>query len=431
MSEQDLDRQAKQIALFRYGVIVELLRMPAGSPQLRAALTECSEREHQIPGSHRTRVSVSTLREWMRSYRQGGFDALCPKRRADRGRSRRLSTNMIEALLATKRNAMHLSVDDVIARVRKEQPDDRVELPRSTVHRLLSREGLMRPADNTVTQDRRRFAYEHAGELWMSDVMYGPTVRDDSQRLRRTYLIAFIDDATRVVPYAAFAFSENLVNFQQVFKQALMRRGLPDRLYVDNGASYRSQQLALVCARLDIVLIHARPYTPAGKGKIERFFRTCRMRFLEQLPDTARTSIGELNSRFRAWLEGEYHRTPHRGLDGLTPLDKWAQAGSKVRLVDAATDLEQMFLFEAMRRVRNDRTVQLNNHLYEVDAQLIGQRVTLRYDPTAQPQAPLLVYRDQTAAGEAQPLNLHANARVRRQRPPIELRKLANRREQR
>ena len=99
----------------------------------------------------------------------------------------------------------------------------------------------------------------------------------------RAYLIAFLDDATRVVPYCAFALSENTQAFLPVFKQALMRRGIPQRLYVDNGANYRSQHLALVCAKLGVALIHARPYQPQGKGKMERWFRTVRAQLLSRL----------------------------------------------------------------------------------------------------------------------------------------------------
>jgi len=87
----------------------------------------------------------------------------------------------------------------------------------------------------------------------------------DSRIRRKTYLIAFLDDATRVVPYCAFTFAENTQAFLPVFKQALLRRGIPQRLYVDNGANYRSRQLALVCARLGVALIHARPHQPQGK----------------------------------------------------------------------------------------------------------------------------------------------------------------------
>jgi transposase InsO family protein len=129
------------------------------------------------------------------------------------------------------------------------------------VHRLLSRHNLMRHAtESSPGKDRRRFAFENANELWMSDVMHGPAVFGEGRRKRKSYLIGLLDDATRVVPYAAFAFAENTAAFLPVFKQALLRRGIPKRLYVDNGALYRSTQLALVCAKLGIILIHARPY---------------------------------------------------------------------------------------------------------------------------------------------------------------------------
>ena len=82
---------------------------------------------------------------------------------------------------------------------------------------------------------------------------------------------------------AAFAAAENVQAFLPVFSNALIRRGIPQRLYVDNGANYRSRQLALVCAKLGIALIHARPHHPAGKGKIERWFRTVRAAWLAHL----------------------------------------------------------------------------------------------------------------------------------------------------
>jgi transposase InsO family protein len=118
-------------------------------------------------------------------------------------------------------------------------------------------------------------------------------------------LIAFIDDATRVIPYCAFTLSENTRTFLPVFKQALLRRGLPKRLYVDNGANYRSQHLALVCAKLGIALIHARPYRPSGKGKIERWFKTVRAQLLTRLSEDDTRDLPSLNRRLWAWVEGE------------------------------------------------------------------------------------------------------------------------------
>jgi len=157
----------------------------------------------------------------------------------------------------------------VIAQARQlRAPAQGLPLPVSTVHRLLSRAGVMGPPpDSPSSKDRRRFSYQRAGELWMSDVMHGPAVSVAGRRKQKPYLIGLLDDATRLVPFAAFALSESITAFLPVFEQALRRRGIPLRLYADNGALYRSQQLSLVCAKLGTTLIHARPYQPAGKGQ--------------------------------------------------------------------------------------------------------------------------------------------------------------------
>jgi len=265
-----------------------------------------------------------------------------------------------------------------------------------------------------------RTVIRDAGELSMSGVMHGPKLRHGRTR-RKSSLIAFIDDATRVIPFAAFAYAENTTAFLPVFKHAIARRGLPARLYVDNGANFRSQHLAVVCAKLGIALIHARPYQPAGKGKIERWFRSLRAAWLSRLDDEATSSLDTVNRRLWAWVEGEYHQSPHRGLDGRTPLDQWAMTGENVRYPDPATDLDDLFLFEAKRRVMKDRTLSLHGRLYEVDAVLIGQTVTLRYDPQAPATRPLTVVHEGRPAGQATVLDAYANTAVKRHRPSWQL----------
>ena len=418
MNDRD-DELRQAVALFRYGLIADLVHLPPGTAGIRQRLREKAERTYTIPGTRRTGVAAETMRDWLSVYRTGGFEALYPKSRADRGQPRRLSPEVAERLIELKTEHPSLSVNELIKTARSGGIDH--PLAPSTVHRLLSREGLLdrRPGEPTAT-DRRRFAFRDAGELWMSDVMHGPKA-GDGRRRRKTFLIAFLDDATRVIPFAAFAFSENTTAFLPVFKNALIRRGLPLRLYVDNGANYRSQQLALVCAKLGIALIHARPYQPAGKGKIERFFRTLRAAWLSHLGDEDTKSLEALNRSLWAWVEGEYHHAPHRGLDARAPLDQWALAGHSVRYPDPTLDLDDLFLFEAKRRVMKDRTVSLQGRLYEVDALLVGQTVTLRYDPQAPPSRPIQVVHDAKPAGQATRLDAYANTAVKRHRPSSQL----------
>ena len=432
-------------ALFRYGLIAEFIHLPVGHNKLHALLRAKAAQDYTIPGTTRCRIAPETLRHWLKAWRRGGFDALRPKPRADRGRSRALPVALADALLSLKEEQPHLSVPQLIAAIGRDAasqvPVASSPLSPSTVHRLLSRAGLIgkgaRNADllaqAAADAQRRKFNFAHPGQLWMSDVMHGPSVLMPDSRIRRkTYLIAFLDDATRLVPYCAFCLSENTQTFLPVFKQALLRRGVPQRLYVDNGANYRSHQLALVCARLGVALIHARPYQPQGKGKQERWFRTVRAQLLANLAPSDTDSLEQLNRRLWAWVEGEYHHSPHRGLDGSTPLERWSLSsttgapaprlsstgsgsGSGSRSASSpGLDLDDLFLLETKRRVQRDHTVSLGGTLLEIDAALVGHTVTLRHDPSVPLSRGVQVWFEGKFIEQARVLDAYANCFVRR-----------------
>jgi len=416
MDTKDHDnKQRNEVALFRYGVIADLLHVPRGKRGLGELIAKKAERDHQIPGSRRCRVAPETIRDWLKAYRRGGFDALVPKPRRDQGQARVIPQPVADLLCTIKEDKPALSVRMVIqeACASGEVPAE-LELAPATVHRLLSRAGLMeRRPDEPTSNDRRRFSFAKAGELWMSDVMHGPTVVVDGKRKRKTYLISLIDDATRVIPYAAFALGENVGCFLPVFEQAVRRRGIPLRLYVDNGAAYRSQHLSLVCAKLGVTLIHARPYKPQGKGKQERWHREVRRQCLGTLGEQDTASLDALNRRLWAWIEGEYHQAPHKGLDGETPMDRWAQVSDEVRLPGPDVDLGALFLFEEKRKVHKDRTVSLRGVVYEVDAALVGETVTLRFDP-ARLGKPVEVWSKGRKVAIARQVDVYANCFVKR-----------------
>jgi len=411
-TERDL---SEQIALFRYGIIADFVHFVPGTKGLYAQIRKKAAAEYAIPGSRRTRVAEETIRSWLKKYRKIGFDGLLPKIRTDRGKPRKLPLEVADVLLATKEKEPELTVPLTIKKARQTGaiPDD-IRLPESTVYKLLARHGLTRKK-KVPSKDHRRFAYQYAGELFMSDVMHGPAIKEQGGRKRKTYLIAFIDDATRVIPYAAFAFSENTAAFMKVFKDAILRRGIPTRLFVDNGSAFRSQHLSLVCAKLGITLIHARPYHAEAKGKIERWFRTVRLQFLPMLSQREMASLEALNRVLWTYIEIEYHRTPHRIL-GESPLDRWAKVGQRVRYPEPGVDVDDLFLFEARRKVQKDRTVSLNGVLYEIDASLVGETVTLRYDPADQGDTVEVCHKD-FFASDAKKVDTYANCFVKRDRP--------------
>jgi len=414
MPPPDPTSHADTVALFRYGLIADLLHLPVGDRSLHARLREKAAREYDIPGTTRRRVAAETLRDWLYAYRRTGFDGLKPQPRADQGHARALPQAVADQLCALKEAHPTYSVALIIATARAQQrvPAD-VALAPATVHRLLSRHGLMaRPTEAPTSKDRRRFSYDAANELWMSDVMHGPTVLDPEDRRRhKTYLIALLDDATRVIPYAAFTRSETVTAFLPVFERAILRRGIPKRLYVDNGSAYRARHLALVCAKLGVTLIHARPFSPQGKGKLERWFRTVRLQLLPTLLEADTRSLDALNQRLWTWIEDEYLDTPHRGLQDATPREQWARAAHHVTL--PTQDLTELFLFEEKRKVQHDRTVSLHGVVFEVDAALVGQTVTLRYDPARLTRGVTVVVQGR-ALGTATRVDAYANCFVRR-----------------
>lgn len=420
--EYEKKKRSEEVALFRHGLIADLARLAPGTKGLYRLLEEKAAKDYCIPGSQRTRVAEETLRTWLRLYRLKGFEGLIPRPRKDAGESRALPQEVKDLLVSLKDDNAELSVQLVIkeALASKKVPADVVLAP-TTVHRLLSRAGLMRretagDSNEGGAGDRRRFAFEKAGELWMSDVMHGPAVTVAGRQRRKTYLIAFIDDATRVVPQAAFALSENTAAFLPVLKQAVMRRGVPKRLFVDNGAAYRSHHLALVCAKLGVTLIHARPYQPQSKGKQERWFRTVRMQLLSRLTDADTSSLEALNRKLWAYVEGEYHQAPHRGLEEETPLDRWAQRADEVKYLDGKVDLDDFFLTEARRKVAKDRTVSLNGLVYEVDATLVGETVTLRFEASPTQPRSVQVWHQNRKVHDAKVVDLYANCFVKRDR---------------
>jgi putative transposase len=408
------EKRREDVALFRFGLIADLVHMPRGSKEIAIKFRERAARTHVVPHSQRCRIAAETFRHWLKLYRNGGFDALKPLGRRDSGVSHALPKEVADLLCQIKDENHKLSVQLIIkhAQATGNIPEG-LPLPPSTVHRLLSRAGLMK-RDQSPHKDHRRFEHEHANELWMSDVMHGPTVAVGGKTRRKAYLIAFIDDATRIVPFAAFALAESTAAFLPQLKQAIMRRGIPKRLFVDNGSAYRSHHLQLVCAKLGTTLIHARPYHPQAKGKQERWFRTVRLQLLPTLTAQDTSSLSALNQRLWGWIEGEYHRAAHRGLGGMTPLDAWASRATHVDHVGARPDIESMFLFEQKRKVARDRTVSLDGIAYEVDAMLVNTTITLRYDPQRRGASVQVWGPHGHRHDDAKPVDVHSNCWVKR-----------------
>ena len=371
-------------ALFRLSVlgpVVSRERLARG--ELQQLIRALAQREYAIPGTQRRHIGEKTIQAWYYAWRREGIAGLAPKARVDRGQSR-ISAPIQQAVLAAKRDNPRRSVRQIVRLLEAAGAVPSQSLSRSAVHRLLQHSSLSRLAGSaSLPEEKRSFAAEFAGSVWYGDVMHGPRVSIKGA-LRKTYLVSLIDDASRLVAHSAFCLGETALDVEGVLKQALLRRGVPIKLVVDNGAAYRANTLQGICARLGIHLIFCRPYAPEGKGKLERWHRTLRDQFLSELDERRIADLDDLNARLWAWLEQIYHRTAHGGLDGLTPLARYQRDLVRIRSLGAkAAGLDALFHHRINRLVRKDGTVSYLGERFEVPYELSGKTVRLVVDPHA------------------------------------------------
>ena len=372
-------------ALFRLSVLGPLAsrdRLDRG--ELQTLLRDLAAKSYAIPNSRRVFLSAKTIEGWYYAWLRGGIDALTPQVRRDQGQSK-LPETLQEAVLTAKKEQPARSLSTILDLVRRARIPGAQEASRSSIHRLLQQHGLSALTGSAAEPvERRTFVAAHAGDIWYGDVMHGPKVAHGG-RLRKSYLVSFMDDASRLITHSAFCLAETALEVEGVLKQALLKRGLPKRLVIDNGAAYRAASLQGICARLEIRLVYCRPYTPEGKGKLERYHRTCRNRFLSELDLAVVRDLADLNARLWAWLEESYHQTPHRGLEGRTPLERYRQDLIHIRPLGAfAPRLDDLFRHRHDRRVRKDGTVSYEGRYFEVPYELTGTTVTLVVEPQTQ-----------------------------------------------
>lgn len=374
-----MDDKAEKIALFRYGLIapLSLERLPRGELTRRAE--EIASRPYDIPDSKRRAVSVDTLLEWAKRYRHGGFEALTPKPRKDRGQSRTISPQLAVLIERLKRENPHRTGATLLRELalssgKKDQPP----VSASTLYRFLKQHGLSE-RQLLAPPARKKFEAEHANQIWQADMLFGPWVARPGGGRRQVFLHATLDDASRLIPHAQFYASQGLDAALDCLRQAIQARGIPTRLYIDNAKIYHSPQLARILARIGTLIIHSRPYQPQGRGKIERVFRTVREQFIANLAPKQLLSLEQLNERLQAWMD-TYHRSEHSAL-GTTPLLRWQRDIEHVRQLPPSTDLHRLFLHRLDRLVRRDCTFLLHNRLYEAPPELVGEMVEVRFDP--------------------------------------------------
>ena len=356
------------------------------------------------------RFTWRTISTWLYRFKKHGITTLENKTRRDKAAYRKvqpseLAEGIDQIIASLSQNKVgKIPKMAVYRRLLERQIFHRSQLSQTSFYRIVREHDLLNAEKNK--QMRLSFAMPFANELWQADTLYGPAIKQADGRWRKTFLIAFLDDASRVITHAEFFYRDNTQNMIQAFRSALFKRGQPERLYFDNGANYRSKEILQACIRLDIQLSHAPIRDGAAKGKIERFFRGFRDRFLVQY--TEFDSLEDLNEKTQDWIEQRYNSQPHSGI-GMVPVDRFNLDSSRIRFLTDDQYTEEVFFIEQDRKVSKTNVFSINSQKYECPVDLREKTIQVRFDRSRRDR--FIVYFKDKRMGEANLLDLHFNAR--------------------
>jgi putative transposase len=355
-----------------------------------------------------------TIQTWHYRYKNHGVTGMDATPRADKGKPRKVTPEeVLEAInqalphFRQQKNNGNSVMPNKTAIYRyciEKGLLHASQIARNTFGRMVEKYELLKANPSENNNRRLAFSMQYANQLWQADTMFGPQVGG-----RQAKLIAFIDDASRVLCHGEFFLDENADSMIRALRSAFYKRGLPEQLLVDNGSIYCSQEITLICARVGCILRHTAVRDAAAKGKIERFFRRVRDQFLIRNLDLS--SIHELNRQFTQWVEQEYNATVHSTL-GMKPIDRFGVDLSRIRFLTPSQDTDELFYAEATRTVKKDNTFSFQGERYETPIDLRGKEIIVRYERHR--KGAVIVYEDSRRLGAARLLDLVANGLARR-----------------
>jgi len=388
--------RAEAVALFRSQVIGPLVCADLVRGQLRKALKKLSQEAYRPPDSDITRrYHWQTLEGWYYRYKNGGHEALKPQKRSDCGHAKALSSEQRELLLAIRREHPDASVPLILRTLIADGRLDEAQVAESTLRRLYREHGLDRKSLAIAAGDKVRLRWEakRPGDLWHADVCYGPAIEQNGSRLPLR-IHGILDDTSRYIVAIQACHSEREFEMLELMVKALRIHGAPGALYLDNGSTYSGHTLSLFCARLGIKLLHAKPYDPQARGKMERFWRTLRQGCLNHMGTMS--SLHDVQVRLLAFIDRHYHIAAHASLMGKSPSQIYleAVAHSEPQPLNEAM-LREALTVQQKRRIRADNTVQVAGCEWQLrQGFMAGRNVNIGRCLLAPSEPPWVEYED-------------------------------------
>jgi putative transposase len=359
-----------------------------------------------------------TIQTWHYRYKNHGITGMTNRSRNDKGQTRKITPEeLLEAINAAKPHFHERTNKRAIYRFCVENgllnPD---RIAQTTFYRFIREYDLL-AADDRDHKQRLAFSMKYANQLWQADTMFGPHVDTGvpGAARKQAKLIAFIDDASRVLCHGEFFFEENVDTMVRAIRAAFYKRGVPEQLLVDNGSIYCSQEITLICARVGCILRHTAVRDAAAKGKIERFFRRVRDQFLVKKLDLS--SLETINRQFTHWVENDYNAMPHDAI-GMKPIDRFGIDLARLRFLPPSEHNDELFYAEADRKVKKDNTFSFAGRRYETPVDLRDKKIQLRFDRRRLNTTAVIIYYKGQRQGAARLLDAVANGLKRRKEQP-------------
>lgn len=375
--------KAKEIANFRYNLISPIVcRESIYFGEIAELIRKAAGKIYQIPGSRKTTVSTRTIERYLRQYRKGGYDALMPKSKGSG--PTKIPQEYLNLALDLKREHRKRPVSQIIETLEMSGQVPKGILKRSTLYDHFEREGLTKELGKKESKAYQRFSPKHRNQRWQGDTCHLLHITDpqNPKRKLKLYLIAWLDEATRIIPHGQLYTEEKSYTLEDSLKKAILKFGIPEQAYVDNGKIYSSHHLQSICGRLGIHLSHTRPYRPQGRGKLERMFATVQRSFLPEIETILRErmmSVDEINDYFFIWIRQHYHERVHSATK-QKPMLAFESDSYPLRRVDLET-LVDAFLVEETRKVDKTGVFRLNGTDYQAPLELARTKISVRYDP--------------------------------------------------
>ena len=395
-----------RMELFRYSIIAPLINNTNEFNTINEYCDFVASKSYDFEGKIK-RITSKTVKNWYYKYRKEGLESLESHKRKDKSKFRKITNDLVEErIIELRKEYPRITAKKIHEKLQEEKYISK-DVSVHAIFRYLKSNNLK--AIQISKKEKKKYEHDNPNDSWQSDTSTGPYIKVEGKS-KRVYLIMIIDDASRMIVGYDFFYEDNAINMQKVLKSAIKKYGIPKQLYVDNGSPYKNEQISLITARLGIKLIHAKPYSPTGKGKIERSFRTIKDGWLNCSNWNEFKTLEDVKESFSTYLYKEYINKEHSETK-ITPNNKWHNEIKELRQIEEEK-VEEAFMHSRLSKVYNDSTIQINNEKYEVPYKYVGQKIEVRYYVNNPKE--IIIYRDGKRSEKCKIVDTKSNSKIQR-----------------